>query len=213
MKQEYILFAGVNGAGKTTLFRCFSYEEKPLRVNSDEILIEQGGDWRNAADQGAAMKEAVRRMREYMDKKASFQQETTLTGSSILPTIRKAKEAGYCVKMYYVGLESADLAVERVAQRVQKGGHGIKEEDIRRRYEHSLKNLKKAILLCDFVRIYDNTTGYISVAAFRQGIQIDGGHIWTTWLRRALGMEEAGERRDGTCSVSGKKKDSCETTE
>lgn len=65
--------------------------------------------------------------------------------------------------MYYEGLESADLAVWRVRSRV-----------------------KKAIPLCDKVRIYDNTVAFRPVADFAEGIQIDGDIEQCKWLRGAL---------------------------
>jgi len=168
MDKKYILFAGVNGAGKSTLYKengCCVRQ----RINSDELLIESGGNWKNASDQMKAMKEAVRRMDEYFSNGISFNQETTLTGRSIVKNIEKAKNLGYRVEVYYVGLKSADLAVERVAHRVKNGGHGIKEEDIRRRYSESLRNLPQILSLCDEVHIFDNTKNYVKVAFYEKG--------------------------------------------
>lgn len=168
MKKEYFIFAGVNGAGKSTLYNF--YPNIPQnRINSDEILRESGGNWKSSTDQANAMKEAVRRINDYLKRGISFNQETTLTGNSIINNIRKAKEQGYIVKVCYVGLESADLAIQRVQQRVEKGGHGIAEEDIRRRYEQSLNNLQKIIPICDKVEIYDNTEIFYWVASYTNG--------------------------------------------
>ena len=55
----YVVFAGVNGAGKSTLFRSDFWHTGGMpatmvRVNPDEILREQGGDWSNGQDQVAA---------------------------------------------------------------------------------------------------------------------------------------------------------------
>ena len=170
MEKRYVIFAGVNGAGKSTFYTVNITDKIPRkRVNSDEIVKEMGGDWRNTKEQAEAMKEAVKRINEYLKKGISFNQETTLTGNSIINNIKKAKQRGYIVEVYYVGLESADLAVERVSQRVKKGGHGIKEEDIRRRYEQSLKNLQKIIPLCNQIFIYDNTNLFSCVAFYKNG--------------------------------------------
>jgi len=40
---------------------------------------------------------------------------------------------------------------------VANGGHGILEEDLRRRYITSFKNLEQALPLCDRVYFYDNS--------------------------------------------------------
>ncbi|WFA83950.1 hypothetical protein [Paenibacillus amylolyticus] len=49
------------------------------------------------------------------------------------------------------------MHIDRVASRVEQGGHWIAEEDIRYRYGQSLKNLKPALAIADQVIIIDNT--------------------------------------------------------
>lgn len=188
MAKVYTIFAGVNGVGKTTLYKVgknvFADQK---RVNSDEILKEKKGDWKNGIDQAEAMKEAVRRIKQYLDEGISFNQETTLAGNGIIQNMKKAKEKGFTVVMFYVGLASNDLAVERVASRVRKGGHGINEEDIRRRYEISLKNLKSAIGICDEVHIYDNTEDFRQVASFKDGSLVQY-YEKCEWLEKVLAV-------------------------
>ncbi|WP_376712465.1 zeta toxin family protein, partial [Enterococcus faecalis] len=65
-------------------------------------------------------------------------------------------------------MNNADLAVERVKQRVEKGGHGISDELIKKCYSQSLKNLEQIAHFCDNVMIYDNTTIFIPIYE-RQG--------------------------------------------
>mgnify|MGYP002226304780 CR=1 FL=1 len=50
------------------------------RVNPDEILREQGGDWSNGQDQVAAGRIALRSVDEHLAARRSFNQETTLAG-------------------------------------------------------------------------------------------------------------------------------------
>ncbi len=186
MQKIYTLIAGVNGAGKSTFYNLGTILPKDQkRINSDEILRENKGDWKNPSDQSNAMKEAVKRIRKYLREGISFNQETTLTGNSIIGNIHKAKNQGFTVRMYYVGLESADLAVKRVADRVRIGGHGIEEKDIRKRYDSSLENLKTAIQLCDEVYIYDNTINFRQMAIFKNGVQITNNEM-CGWLKHIM---------------------------
>ena len=60
--------------------------------------------------------------------------------------------------MYYVYIDSPQLAISRVADRVRKGGHHVPDEDVIRRYFTSLNNLKKAVKLCNEICILDNST-------------------------------------------------------
>ena len=83
--------------------------------------------------------------------------ETLLYDSSILNLLKETKEKGIFIELFYVGLASLDIAVERVQQREQKGGHGINAELVEKRYENSQENLKLIFDLCDVVHFYDNT--------------------------------------------------------
>ena len=59
---------------------------------------------------------------------------------------------------------------ERVRIRVLKGGHGIPEEAIERRYYESLDNLKDVLDICNEINIYDNTNKFKHVAYICDGI-------------------------------------------
>ncbi len=76
----------------------------------------------------------VKKIKEYFDCRVSFSQETTLTGKSIFDTIKRAREKGYRNELHYIGLDSVEIAKERVKNRVEHGGHGASEQDIERRY-------------------------------------------------------------------------------
>lgn len=78
-------------------------------------------------------------------------------------------EKGYNVEIHYIGLATSDIAKERVRSRVQKGGHGIPDEDIERRYVESFDNLRKVITMCDLVVLYDNTENFRRFAFNKNG--------------------------------------------
>jgi predicted ABC-type ATPase len=181
--KEYILFAGVNGAGKSTLYNIPDIINIK-RVNTDEILVADGGDWSNPKDALSAMRKGINLINTYLKDEVSFCQETTLTGKMILRVLQKAKTSGFNLKMYYVGLESSDIAAERVASRVEKGGHGIPEEDIKRRYEISLKNFKNVVKICDDVFVFDNSIIFRPIATFKNGKIINRNDLGINWFKK-----------------------------
>jgi len=183
--KEYVIYAGVNGSGKSTLYH--TVDSKDLkRVNSDEFLVASGGDWHDLNQSLSAMRESVRLVKTYLKEGVSFCQETTLTGNFIMKNIEYAKRHQYSVTVHYVGLESADLAVERVALRVAKGGHGIPEDDIRRRYSATLENLKKVVVMCNSVSVYDNTIAFRRIAIFQNGEIISRNDDGIDWFSRVF---------------------------
>ena len=63
-------------------------------------------------------------------------------------------------------VESPNLAVQRVNSRVEKGGHRIDEEVIRRRYWRSMENLMNLYIpLADRWAILDNSYSELSIVA------------------------------------------------
>ena len=83
----------------------------------------------------------LERMDDLAERRQIFAFETTLAARSYARRIADWRGQGYCFQLYYFWLPSADLAVQRVADRVQQGGHHVPEETIRRRYRHSFRNL------------------------------------------------------------------------
>ncbi|KGK86574.1 zeta toxin family protein [Clostridium sp. HMP27] len=170
----YTIFAGVNGAGKTSIYKSIYYNDNKheKRINTDE-MVAIIGSWQDNNLQIKCAREAVRLIKAYIREGISFNQETTLSGKSIIKNIKFAKDNGFYVAMNYIGVNSPEIAKDRVKLRVSKGGHGIPEDTIERRYYESLKNLNEALQMCDEVNIYDNSE------KFRQIIYISEGKlIW-----------------------------------
>lgn len=175
MQPVYVVFAGVNGAGKSTFYRTGLWRTEGMprtmvRVNSDEIVVAQGGDPASSADQLRAGREAVRLIEECLSRRRSFNQETTLTGHAVLRNMRRAREAGYRVVLYYIGVDAAAVALGRIAHRVAVGGHDIDEGAVLRRYRASLGNLSRALDLCDEATILDNTVEFVALARWSAGV-------------------------------------------
>ena len=66
--------------------------------------------------------------------------ESTLSGRSFRNSITRAAKHGFEIAIVFVFVDSADVCVARVAERVRKEGHDVPESDIRRRYHRSIKN-------------------------------------------------------------------------
>ena len=183
--KKYILIAGVNGAGKSTLYQSLQSLQKMPRVNADEILREFG-NWRNAADVVVAGKIAVKSLSQYFDEGITFNQETTLCGKTILNNIAKAKKRDYFIEMHYIGVESVDIAKERVLKRIKQGGHGIPERDIEKRYVDTFYNLRLVLPECDLAAFYDNTIEFRRFAIYKEGNLVRVSHNVPLWYKRFI---------------------------
>ena len=76
-------------------------------------------------------------------KNESFAFETTLSGKGYEKKIKAWKSRGYEIIIYYLKLQSVDIAIERVKLRVAQGGHNVLEQDIKRRFDRSWINFNK----------------------------------------------------------------------
>lgn len=178
----YTIFAGVNGVGKTSMYKSIYYDinKDEKRINTDEMVAEIGS-WKDNNLQIKCAREAVKLINYYMENGISFNQETTLCGKSIIKNLRKAKLCGFYIVMNYIGVDTPQIAKERVVARVLQGGHGIPDEIIERRYYESLENFKDILSICDEVNIYDNTEKFKRIAVVDNGIIRWKRDIATEW--------------------------------
>lgn len=160
-RKKIIIVAGPNGAGKTTFARSFLPAEAnlPRFINAD--LIAAG--LAPFAPETAAFR-AGRLMLEEIASSAgrgeSFAFETTLSGLGYLRSIPRWRANGYNVSLFFLSLPDAETAIERVASRVQQGGHHIAQPIIRRRFASGLANFHRRYKLAvDDWALYDNTGG------------------------------------------------------
>jgi len=153
------LIAGCNGAGKTTFAKEFlPTEVKCLRfLNADEMA--RGlSPLDPAAGAVKAARLLLREIRDAIHSRQTFGLETTLSGLTYVRMLINARERAYAVKLFYLWLPSAAVAIRRVRERVRKGGHSVPAADIRRRYTRSLRNLVRHYLpRADEWTIFDNS--------------------------------------------------------
>ena len=118
---------------------------------------------------GAGGRAAVEKINECLTKGLNFTQETTLSGARTERTIRQAKELGYTIRLYYIGLDSLEESLLRIENRVKKGGHNIPQRDVERRYAGRFEALTKVLPYCDEARFFDNGNGFVEVARYENG--------------------------------------------
>lgn len=152
------IIAGPNGAGKTTAAYNLLPEvlHCPNFVNADEIA--RGlSPFAPEAVSFQAGRIMLQRIDELLPQKVDFAIETTLSTRSYVQLVRRAQAIGYRVHLIFFFLENEEQAIARVAQRVKNGGHGIPEEDIRRRFTRGIFNLINLYMpICDSVLVYNN---------------------------------------------------------
>ncbi len=181
MTKKIFMIAGPNGSGKTTTAMSLISNIGVLDefINADEIA--RGlAPMHPESMSLTASKLMIKRLK--VEGNKSFAFETTGAGTNYVKHLKESKSKKYEVHLLFLWLPHADLAVKRVAHRVEQGGHHIPEDTIRRRYVSGIKNLVHHYLpLCDSGLILDNSVTQNKVIARKQGINnliIEEPTIW-----------------------------------
>ena len=168
---QIFVLAGCNGAGKSSLGgQAFEAAGVPY-FNPDLAAREataaasaQGRSLTQVEANAWAWSEGVARLRRAIAEHRNYALETTLGGETIVglkPVMgymhRNHEKIGEGVSVWFVGLESVELHVARVAHRVARGGHDIPRSDIERRYVRGRLNLIRLLAVLRQLVVYDNS--------------------------------------------------------
>ncbi|MGN7293522.1 zeta toxin family protein [Rhizobium sp. SAFR-030] len=176
------LLTGPNGAGKSTLYSLIDLPG--AFINADEIAarISPANPELAAVQAG---REVLRMIDEMFAHRRSFVYETTLSSHQSIKVISRARQSGYKTQIVFIALQSAELHIQRVRDRVAKGGHHIPDETIRRRFEMSLEKLPLAVPYCDELAIFNNS--FQSGPSLR--LTVRDGRVESNALSRASGFD------------------------
>ena len=158
MPRMYII-SGCNGSGKTTasytllpeLLDCSEF------VNSDEFA-KSLAPFHPETAYITASRYMLKKLRYLFTRREDFCIETTLATRSLIKMVRMAQDQGYFVTVVYLWLRNPEIAVKRVAARVEAGGHNVAPDVIRRRYYTGLEYFFDLYSpVCDKWMLVDNS--------------------------------------------------------
>ena len=159
-RPRLLVVAGPNGSGKTSVTEQGLRHEwfrDCLYINPDNIARDRFGDW-NAPEAILKAAQLAENMREEaLAGKQSLAFETVLSTEGKLDFLRRAKAAGYFVRLFFVGTESPAINAARITERFIKGGHEVPIAKIVARYGRSMANSVTAARIADRTYFYDNT--------------------------------------------------------
>lgn len=154
------VLAGTNGAGKSSIGGATLRARGGHYFNPDEAaaaLRRAQPHLSTTQANSAAWHEGRRLLQQAIRERLDYNFETTLGGRSFVRLLQDAAGRGFEVRIWYVGLGSAEQHLARVKARVAHGGHDIPEVDIRRRFDQSRLNLIQLLPHLAELRVYDNS--------------------------------------------------------
>jgi predicted ABC-type ATPase len=160
---ELWIIAGANGSGKSTAYGQASIDAPAgsIWIINPDLLAQRIADHERIPLLPDANIAAVTRIETWLYASVATHQtvgvETVLSTPKYRALVDRAHAEGFSVRLIYVFLETAQLNVERVRQRVKKGGHDVAEASIRDRRRRSFVELAWFFEHADHVDIYDNS--------------------------------------------------------
>ena len=159
-KPVLIVIAGPNGSGKTSTTRLVikhEWADQCVYINPDEIAQTKYGDWNDVN----AVRQAVEYCEEWREQllhdHKDFIFETVLSSDGKVDFLKRAKEEGYFIRMFFICTESPTINAARIANRVMEGGHDVPIQKIISRYEKAIVNAVKVMRFADRAYFYDNS--------------------------------------------------------
>ena len=159
-KPVLIVIAGPNGSGKTSttsLVIKHEWADQCVYINPDEIAQTKFGDWNDVN----AVRQAVEYCEEWREQllrdHKDFIFETVLSSDGKVDFLKRAKEEGYFIRMFFICTESPTINAARIANRVMEGGHDVPIQKIISRYEKAIVNAVKVMRFADRAYFYDNS--------------------------------------------------------
>lgn len=141
------IIGGIDGVGKSSLLGVL----RALRTDLGVVIDEKE-------------KAVSERIETALKDGINFSYETTLHRAFSKDLCRRAKDAGYAVRLYYIGLDPVDENLLRIKNRAKNGGANAIPQEVRKQYAHRMDDLTVVLPYCDCADFYDNYNGFALVA-------------------------------------------------
>jgi len=160
MPAQIFVLAGVNGAGKSSIGGAALLQREVAYFNPDlaaRALLDANPGLQQETANAQAWEFGRRALERALREGLNFAFETTLGAHTIAGMLLAGAQAGAQINVWYAGLSSPQLHLQRVKSRALAGGHDIPEHKIRERYVSSRANLIKLLPHLASLRVYDNS--------------------------------------------------------
>ncbi len=163
------IIGGIDGVGKSSLLGVLRAVRTDLGLVVDE-----------------KEKAASERIETALKDGISFSYEATLHGEFSKELCRRAKDAGYAVRLYYVGLDPVDENLLRIKNRAKNSGANAVYQEVQNQYAHRMDDLTVVLPYCDCADFYDNYNGFALIARKVDGHIESVGDYHPQWTTKLL---------------------------
>ncbi len=181
-----VFLVGTNGSGKSSLRNYLNLSDIQSNIDPDVLNRIYRAKYPDNYPIEAG-KQALKMYDDALGNGLNICLESTLAGRGTMQRIIAAKNAGYFTLAYYIGLNSVELNLERIAGRVARGGHDIPENIVRRRFHESADNLVLIKDYLDEIYLLDNSEANFSLqSSLIAGNKINHLKLSQEWAQQLI---------------------------
>lgn len=158
-RPRLLIIAGPNGTGKTTLTEAGLQHQwfAGCEYINPDVIAKQLGDWNNPKLVLKAAQIATEKREACLSAKKSLAFETVFSSPDKIDFVRRAIEAGFFVRLFFIGTHGPEINAARVARRMLEGGHEVPIRKIIERWGRSISNCAAVAEIIDRLYLYDNS--------------------------------------------------------
>ncbi len=179
-----VVVGGPNGSGKTTFALEYAHACGLDYLGADDIAAKLSPENPLSARVQAG-RLFLTELRNALAMRRSLVVESTLSGMGLSRLFHLAKESGYLITMVFITLDSPELCIARIRERVAKGGHPVPDDDVRRRFVRANSNFWKIhrAFADEWVLIYNAGDDFHKIAqASGSDVVILDENLYTNFL-------------------------------
>lgn len=158
MRPILTVIAGPNGSGRsflTAILRRQSWFSRTPFLNPDDIAARLGDPGELEVILQAA-REAEAQREYWLAECRSFAFETVFSALDKVAFLRRARDAGYRIRIFFLSTGNPEINAARVARRVMAGGHDVPITKIISRYGKSHVQAAQVAPWVDRMYLFDN---------------------------------------------------------
>ena len=194
------IIAGPNGIGKTSTALTQISMNVPI-INADEITKQLKETFPQINVQELAQDETTKQINFYLGQKLSFGFETNLADLETWKFIERVQILGYQIVVTFYCLDDVKLCIERVENRVKQGGHFVRPDIVKARYENGLKLVHHFKYLPDLLLLVDNATHAEVCAILEKGQLVEVNDSPPNWVKLLIFEEKQLDSADSITAI------------